>query len=31
MEINWLAVLIFGALSFFPIAALVDPELRKFP
>lgn len=29
MDINWLALLIFGGLAFFPLAALLDSELRK--
>lgn len=31
MEINWLAVLIFGGLAFLPLVALLDPEVRKNP
>lgn len=29
MEINWLAIFILSGLAFFPLVALLDPELRK--
>jgi len=29
MEINWLALLIFGGFGFFPLVALFDPAVRN--